>query len=145
MKIFLINNIILYGDSCCGKTFFYKNIFFNKLDLDFFFNYKKIYFKSEFFFRYIEFNFFKNNKKNLLIILGGGSLYLLNYFLNYFLIFKNVLINKQIKRFFINKLNRPMYNKNNNFKLRYCLRKKKYIKMLNIYFNKCFYCNIKNL
>ncbi|WP_433927017.1 hypothetical protein ACJEC8_01155 [Candidatus Carsonella ruddii] len=142
MNYFLKNKVI-FGDSCSGKTFIFKKIKIKKLDIDYFLLYKKILFKNEFFFRKMEqimFLIFKNIK--IILLIGGGSFQKFNI---YYLIYKNNSIINQKKRLFLDNFNRPTLKKNFFLKIRFCIRKKTYIKISNYYFNKCYKCNIFNL
>ncbi|AFP83882.1 hypothetical protein [Candidatus Carsonella ruddii] len=137
MKNFL--NKIIYGDSCSGKTFLFKKYKNNNIDIDLLIKYKNINLCFEFFFRILE-------KKIILIILnikkkiflGGGSEI---FFLN-LLIFKNNIIFNQIKRIIFDNYNRPTLKSKKYLKLRFCIRKKYYLKLNNFILNKCKNCNL---
>ncbi|AFP84073.1 putative shikimate kinase I [Candidatus Carsonella ruddii HT isolate Thao2000] len=137
MKIFL--NKIIYGDSCSGKTFLFKKYKKKKIDLDLFLKYKNIILLYEFFFRILEkkisFVILKIKKK---IYLGGGS----KIFVKNYLIFKNNTIFNQFKRLIIDNYNRPTLKSKKYLKIRFCIRKKKYLKLNNFTLNNCINCNL---
>lgn len=147
MKIFLKNNILIFGDSCSGKTFFFKKIKFKKIDFDYFLIYKKNNFKFENFYRLLEKKILKNLKINLINILGGGMIinYQKNFFLNKILIYKNTSLINQKKKLLFDNNNRPSMKNFLYSKIRFCIRKKFFLKLSNLYFKKCFTCNIKIL
>ncbi|ATX33456.1 hypothetical protein CUN91_00610 [Candidatus Carsonella ruddii] len=135
---FFLKNKFIYGDSCSGKTYIYKKIKLNKFDTDYYLKYKKIILKYEFFFRIIEIKIllliFKLKKY---FFLGGGLIVK-----NCFLIYKNNSIIDQKKRLILNNFNRPTLKNNIFLKIRFCIRKKFYIKIYNICITKCLKCNI---
>lgn len=145
MKLFLKKNNFIFGDSCSGKTFLYKKIKINKIDLDYFIKYKLILFKYELYFRIIEKTMLKIFKKkyNFLIVLGGGSI---NKFCVFnILIYKCNSITNQVKNLLSDFNNRPTLKNLKYLKIRFCIRKKKYIKIANFYLSKCLTCNIKKI
>ncbi|MGK2931006.1 MAG: hypothetical protein ACSLEG_00130 [Candidatus Carsonella ruddii] len=137
--IFYFKNKILFGDSCSGKTYYFKKINIKKIDIDYFLLYKKIFFLNEYFFRIFEkkINLIINNI-NLIIILGGGAI---QFQIKNYLIYKNISIIEQKKRQIKDNFNRPSIKNNIFLKIRFCIRKKHYIKISNYYFLKCYKCN----
>ncbi|AGS06518.1 hypothetical protein [Candidatus Carsonella ruddii] len=145
MKIFLKKSNFIIGDSCSGKTFLYKKIKINKIDLDYFIKYKLISFKHELYFRIIEKILLKilKNKYNFLIILGGGAVY--KFFVFNILFYKYNSIINQIKNLINDFNNRPTLKNLKYLKIRFCIRKKMYIKIANFYLLKCLKCNIEKI
>ncbi|WP_433927806.1 hypothetical protein [Candidatus Carsonella ruddii] len=137
---FFLKNKFVFGDSCSGKTFIFKNINIKKIDTDYLLKYKKIFFKYEFFFRIIEKKilFLINKTKNLFFI-GGG---IVPKNVDEFLLYKNNSIINQKKRLIFDNFNRPTIKNDTFLKIRFCIRKKMYIKIFNICFKKCLKCNI---
>lgn len=140
--IFFLRNKILFGDSCSGKTYFYKKIKIKKIDVDFLINYNLIYLKFEKFFRKIEKKILliilKN--KNFFLILGGGCINIQLF--NNFLIFKNNSIINLKKNLNIENFNRPTLKKKSYLKIRFCLRKKFYLKIFDFFLKNCIKCNL---
>ncbi|AQU89447.1 hypothetical protein [Candidatus Carsonella ruddii] len=137
MKFFLKNKFI-YGDSCSGKTYIYKKIKINKFDTDYYLKYKNIILKYEFFFRIIELKLsILINKCKKIFFLGGG---LLPKKITSLIYKYNSIINQK-KRLILDYYNRPTLKKNIFLKIRFCIRKKFYVKIYNICFKKCLKCN----
>ncbi|MFI4870091.1 MAG: hypothetical protein ACH6QM_00465 [Candidatus Carsonella ruddii] len=140
---FYFKNKILFGDSFSGKTYYFKKINIKKIDVDYFLLYKKIKFINEFFFRFFEkkiYLLFKNI--NLFIFMGGGNV---QFKIKNFLIYKNITIIEQKKRQIKDNFNRPSLKNNIFLKIRFCIRKKNYIKISTYYLFKCYKCNLLSL
>ncbi|MFI4847167.1 MAG: hypothetical protein ACH6QJ_00750 [Candidatus Carsonella ruddii] len=137
---FYFKNKIFFGDSCTGKTYYFKKINITKIDIDYFLLYKKIKFINEYLFRFFEEKIiflFKNIY--LFIFIGGGG----NQFsIKNYLIYKNITIIEQKKRQIKDNFNRPSFKNNIFLKIRFCIRKKYYIKISDYYFLKCYKCNL---
>ncbi|MFI4883890.1 MAG: hypothetical protein ACH6QK_00715 [Candidatus Carsonella ruddii] len=137
---FYLKNKILFGDSFSGKTYYFKKINIKKIDIDYFLLYKKIKFNNEYLFRFFEkiiYILFKSI--NLLIFMGGGNV---QFIIQNYLIYKNITIIEQKKRQIKDNYNRPSLKNNIFLKIRFCIRKKNYIKISNYYFLKCYKCNL---
>ncbi|XRA05449.1 MAG: hypothetical protein ACN6LP_00130 [Candidatus Carsonella ruddii] len=136
---FYFKNKIFFGDSCSGKTYYYKKTNIKKIDIDYFLLYKKIKFINEYLFRLFEEKIiflFKNIY--LFIFIGGGGN---QFIIKNYLIYKNITIIEQKKRQIKDNFNRPSLKNNIFLKIRFCIRKKYYIKISNYYFLKCYKCN----